>query len=122
MNENDVKDEEKDDALTAAEQDELEDDGNQTGETELPEVEQLAPGAPSIEELMGTDAPAHADTPVPTHASTEAQARAAALDAEYATARAEVAEHGYKRTVHCRSCGTVVSLGEACPVDAQIAV
>lgn len=51
----------------------------------------------------------------------EAQERAAALDAEYATARAEVAATGYRRTVHCRKCGTVVSLGEACPVDALIA-
>lgn len=78
-------------------------------------------GEPFKEITLGFDAPAHADAPVPAHASTEARERAAALDAEYATARAEVAEHGYRRTVHCRKCGTVVSLGEACPVDALIA-
>lgn len=59
--------------------------------------------------------------PVPAPVDSEAAARAAALDAEYTTARREVAETGFRRTVHCRACGSVVSLGDACSVDALIA-
>lgn len=140
-----------------------EDDGNQTGETEVDPVVAADTSAPVVAEVSetntgeenraaievalkqsdrigfppgnfnvsGLNVPGHvltedglhpAESPVPSHLGAEARERAAALDAEYSTARREVAETGYKRTVHCRSCGNVVSLGEACPLDSLIAV